>query len=130
MTGHESGCREMHGLLGRPTLTIDRHTGDFKRPAGGNSGAARDVARLFVDLAHAAPDDVFDLARLDAHFRDQPIQQLRCEINRMNCGKTTVPPADGGAGGADNDGSSHVDLLIESFRQHRQRISAMIRRPP
>jgi hypothetical protein len=64
--GDDTSGREVHGLLRRAALPVDRHADDVFRPPGGEGGVAADVRGLLAGLRHGAPDDVLDQRRVDA----------------------------------------------------------------
>ncbi len=61
---------EVHGLLGRAALAVDRRRGGLDRQPGLQPRVARDVPGLLADLLHAAGDDVLDLGRIDSGALD------------------------------------------------------------
>ena len=57
---------EVHGLLGRAALAVDRGRGRLDRQPGLEPGVAADVEHLLAELLDAAGDDVLDLGGVDA----------------------------------------------------------------
>ena len=94
MPGDHAGGGEVYRLLARPALTVDGHTGDGLRPAGGQHRGAGDVEGLFAGLHDAAPDDVVDDLRVDAGLVDQSVEHLRGQVGRVHPGQPAVALAD------------------------------------
>ncbi len=61
--GADLGGGEVHGLLGRAALAVDRGGGRLDRQPGLEPGVAADVEALLAELLHAAGDHVLDLGR-------------------------------------------------------------------
>ncbi len=103
MPGDHTGGSEVHGLLRRAALPVDRHPDHVLGPAGRQRGVAGDVDRLLAGLGHAAPDDVVHQGGVEVVARDQGVQDVRRQVDRMDTGQTAVPPADRCADGVDDD---------------------------
>ena len=57
---------EVHGLLCRPALAVDRRAGDVLGKTGGEPARTGDVARLRTDRVDVAEHDVVDGVGVDA----------------------------------------------------------------
>ena len=64
--GRDERRREVHGLLRRPALAVDRRRRRLDRQARLQPRVAADVVRLLAVLLHAAGDHVLDEYRVDA----------------------------------------------------------------
>lgn len=64
--GRDDRCGEIHGLLRRAALSIDRCRSGLDRQAGLKPSGAGDVPRLFAVLVHATGDDVIDFGGVHA----------------------------------------------------------------
>ena len=60
VAGHHPGRGEVHGLLGRTALPVDRGGRHVLGESGRHPGVAGDVGALLAHLAHAPTDDVVD----------------------------------------------------------------------
>jgi len=71
---------EVHGLLGRAALAVDRGRRRLDGQPGLQPGVATHVEHLLAVLLDAPADDVLDLARIDPRPRDDlgvgPPEQL------------------------------------------------------
>ena len=86
---------ELHGLLGRAALTIDRHAGDVLRQAGREPARPGDAARLRPDRVDVAEHDVVDRVRVDAGAFDQRRDAVGAEVGGMDGGEAPAAAADG-----------------------------------
>src|SRR5262249_34498332 len=107
LPGDHGGRGEMHGLLARPALPVDRRAGYRFRPSGRGCRAARDVPRLLADLRHTAPDHVVDVGRVGADPVGEWGEQLAGKVDRVDAGQSAAALADRGPGGTDNHRVTH-----------------------
>src|SRR5205807_3714032 len=100
--GHHALGGEVHGLLRRAALAVDRHARDLLRQPGGEPGGAPDVAGLGADRVEAAVDDVLHGAGIDARPGHQLLQRVGAEVGRVDAGQAPTSPSDGGPDGVDD----------------------------
>ena len=81
--GGDQRRREVHRLLGRAALAVDRGGRGLDRQAGLEPGVAADVEHLLAVLLHAAGHDVLDLGGRDAGALDHLGVALAEELVRM-----------------------------------------------
>ena len=98
---------EVHGLLARTALAVDRHAGHVVGEPGGQPRGARDVAGLRAERVDAAEDHVVDQRGVDAGAIDERFDDVRAEVGRVHRGERAAAPADGRAHGVDDVGLSH-----------------------
>src|SRR5581483_12285601 len=113
LAGHDAVGGLLDGGLARAAGPVHGDPAHGLGPAGGQHRVAADVGRLVPDLADTAPDDVVDGLRVDAGARDQCLQYVRGQVHRVDPGQRTVPLADRGADGLDDDGLWHGVLLCD-----------------
>ena len=97
----------MHGLLRRPALAVDGDAGYVLGPAGGEHGGPGDAARLHAERADAAPDHVVDETRIEPDPVGERAEHVGGQRGRVHSGQCTVPFADRGPDGVDNDCVAH-----------------------
>jgi hypothetical protein len=97
----------MDRLLGRPALPVDGDAGHALGQSGRQPGIPGDVEGLRADLRDAPHDHVIDCGRIDSGAVDQRAQGVRPEIDRVDSGQGSVPPADRGAHRADDERFRH-----------------------
>ena len=90
---HDALGREVHGLLGRSALPIDRRARDVLGQARGQPRGAGDVAGLRADRVEAAHHHVVDGTRIDAGALDQRLERVAPEIGGMHLAETAAPLA-------------------------------------
>ncbi len=90
---HDSLRGEVHGLLGRAALPVDRRArhllGETRREPTG----AGDVAGLRTDRVDAAEHDVVDGRRIEVVAGDQCFQHVGAEVGRVDLAQRTPAPA-------------------------------------
>ena len=77
---------EVHSLLGRAALAVDRHAGNFLRQPGGQPRGPGDVASLRADRVDAPEDDVVDRERIESGPRQQRADHVPAEVGRVRTG--------------------------------------------
>ena len=86
---------ELHRLLGRAALTIDRHAGDMLRQPSREPARAGDASRLRPDRVDVAEHDVVDRVRVDAGAFDERRDAVRSQVSGMDGGETAAATTDG-----------------------------------
>ena len=89
-SAHHGLGGEVHGLLGRAALTVDRRAGNVLRQARREPARAGDAASLRPDRIDVAEHDVVDRARVDARAIDEGLDAVRAEVGGMDGGE--APP--------------------------------------
>ncbi|MCY1220328.1 hypothetical protein D9M72_323380 [compost metagenome] len=92
---------EMQRLLRGAALAINRGS----RHGLGQAGSQHRVAGLLASLADAAQDHVFDQDRIRAAARDQRIEHLGGEVDRMPAREAAAAAASGPAGRGNDEAS-------------------------
>ena len=105
--GHP-GRAEMHGLLGRSALAVDRRGRHALGQPGGDPAVAGDVGALLAHLAHATGDDVVDALGVDAGPLDQRRQGEGEEVGGMPVRQGATALAERRAHDVDDDRLSHL----------------------
>ena len=77
---------EVHGLLRRAALAVDRRARHLLGQAGREPAGAGDVAGLRADRVDAAEDDVLDGRRVDVGALDERLEHVRAEVGRVHAG--------------------------------------------
>ena len=105
--GHPGGS-EVHGLLRRPALAVDRGGRHALGKSGRDPPVAGHIGALLADLAHAAANDVVDAFGVHTRPPEQRGQGEAQEIRRVPGGQCPSALAEGGAHDVDDDGLSHL----------------------
>ena len=95
---------EVHGLLGRAALAVDRGGGHVPGQAAGDPRVAGHVVGLLAHLADTAPDDVVDPTGIDPRPVDERVEREPQQVRRVPAGQRPLPLADRRADGVDDDG--------------------------
>jgi hypothetical protein len=104
--GGDERRAEVHRLLGRAALAVDRRRRRLLGQAGLEPRVARHVEHLLAVLLHAARDDVLDLTRVDARALDHLGVGRAEQLVRMRVlvvALLLVPAPDRRADGLDDD---------------------------
>jgi hypothetical protein len=91
---HHRLCREVHGLLARPALPVDRRPRHLVGESGREPARARDVAGLWADRVDAAEHDVVDRDRIDAGALDERADRVRAEVGGVHARQPAAAPTD------------------------------------
>ena len=103
-----AGRGEVHGLLGRAALAVDRRGRHRLGQPGRHPAVAGDVRALLPHLADAPADDVVDAAGIHPGPLDQRGQGEAQEVGRVPVGQRPAPLAEGRAHDVDDDRFPHV----------------------
>ena len=98
---------EVHGLLGRAALPVDRDAGHGLGQARREPGGAGDVAGLRADRIHAAEHHVVDGFRIGSGPVQQVPDDVRAQVGRVHAGQSPAAAGDGAAHRVDNEGLGH-----------------------
>ncbi len=107
-SGHHALGGEVHRLLRRAALAVDRHAGHVVGESRDEPGRTGDVTGLRADRVAAAHDDVVDGARVDASAIDERLEHVAAEIGGVHLGERTAAAADRRTYGVNDECFSHV----------------------
>ena len=97
--------RRGDGHEARGALAVDAHARDAGGQAGGQRYLTGDVGRGGALLQGRAHDHVLDFGRIDARALDRMAHRMGAQLLRLGVVEgAAIGPADGGAGGGDDDG--------------------------
>ena len=105
---------EVHGLLGRAALAVDRRGGGLDRQPGLQPGVAADVEHLLAVLLDAAGDHVLDLGGVDAGALDDLGVGLAEQLVRVRVlvvALLRMPAPDRGPNSLDDDDLTPVPCI-------------------
>src|SRR4051794_13174811 len=118
--GGDEGGGEVHGLLGRAALTVNRGGRGLDRKAGLEPGVAADVHALLAELLDAAGDDVLDLGGIDAGAVDHLGVGLGEEVGGVGVfvvALLLVASADRGPGRFDDQDLAPAELPVATHHR-------------
>lgn len=98
---------EVHGLLRRTALPVDRHPRHLLGQPRRQPARPRDVTGLRPHGVQAAEDDVLDGGRVDSAARDQSLQHMCPQVGGMHPAQATFTPPDGRTDRFDDVGLGH-----------------------
>ena len=104
---HHGLRREVHRLLRRAALAVDRGARNGVGQTRGEPAGARDVARLRSDGVHAAEDHVLDRQRIHARAFQECGDRVRAQIRGVHLAQSPAAPPDGRAQSVDDVGLGH-----------------------
>ncbi|MNS65827.1 hypothetical protein D3C72_990090 [compost metagenome] len=105
------GVGHGHGAQARGADLVDgQGRGGHGQTGGDRRLAGRDLAE--AGLQHGAHQDVVDGGAIDAGALDGLLDGHRAELDGGEVGQAAAQLAEGGAHGADDDGSTHMDAPI------------------
>ena len=105
---HHGLRREVHGLLARAALAVDRRARYLVGEPGREPAGAGDVAGLRTDRVDATEDHVVDRRGIDPGALDELADRVGTEIGRMHAGQTAALAADGCAYRVDDECLGHL----------------------
>jgi hypothetical protein len=105
---HDALRREVHGLLGRTALTVNRRRRDRLGPAGCQQRVAANVEGLFPDLHDTARDDVIYQRRVEVVAVCDRLEGMTEKVDRVPVLQRSIALSARGTDGIDDDCSLHV----------------------
>ena len=107
--GHDHGGGVADGVQGGGAAALRDHAGAGHGEPGGQGG--HPGGGLEVDVAAVAVDHLVHLLRLDAGALQGGLDGVCAQLIHLEGGKGAADLAHGGAGGADDNSSSHLWAL-------------------
>ncbi|MNT13687.1 hypothetical protein D3C72_1486670 [compost metagenome] len=108
----------------RGALSIQTHAGNGGGQARRQGHLTRHIGPGRALLQGRAHDDVLDLGRIDASARDGVLHGMSAELLRLGVVEgPAIGPTNRGAGGGDDDGFTHREVLsfLGRYRSRRGR---------
>ncbi len=108
LAGGDLRGQQVHGLLRRAALRVDRGDAGLPGQPRVQPGVAADVPALLPGLRHAAGEDLLDLPRFDAGALDGGGQHVREDGLGLQAGEHAVPLAERRPHGLDDHRVPHA----------------------
>lgn len=112
LPGDDGGRSKGNCLLARSAGPCQCHAGNAVGPAGGECCCTGDASGLFADLTDASPDHVVDRRRVESGPFSECTQHMCRQFGRMDLREGAAATADRCTYCVDDDGISHVSLLL------------------